>query len=394
MASPFDQLERDLVMAARRRSKPARRPRPAAVAPLTAVFALACAAAAAATSYLAISATGIAPVRDSALTPEQRVTPGSAQLLDLRAADPEHGEPPWGMRLSRSQTGLLCGIVGQVKDATLGLVGLDGRFRSLPDANADACGEQIAGGVSLLGARIFDAKRYRDVRTVISGVAGPDLERVAISIRGRAPRLVAHSREGAFVLAARGYPEDLAPRVSLTWRGGRARTVTLATSPNVRIDPLGGPAWRVSGFSGGGVHVVRSEDGTVRRYPQILCAQFAAAHQSDAMASSPAVCGKAGFGGTRTRFYATRRLAGDRAADHARWTRGGLDDHRCLPPRRRARHAAHAARRPHARTFATWSCHSRGVRRGFQRRVDRRNRAHARRQHPADTSFRRKLRHR
>ncbi|HTE62937.1 MAG TPA: hypothetical protein VK631_21465, partial [Solirubrobacteraceae bacterium] len=241
MGAPFDQLERDLVAAAQRRAKPARRPRSALVAPLSAGLALGCAAAAAAATYLAVAASGIAPVRDSALPPEQRVAPGSAQLLDLRAADPDPGADPWGMRLSRSQAVLLCGTVGQVADGTLGVVGLDGRFRSLPDANADACGEEVPGGVSLLGTRIFDADRHRDVRTVINGVAGPDLERVTISIRGGPARAVEHSPEGAFLLAARGYPDVLRPGRAggyLTLTGAEASVAGLSIEAGGRVSRL------------------------------------------------------------------------------------------------------------------------------------------------------------
>jgi hypothetical protein len=315
--TPFDRLERDLVGAARRRAAPARRAPRALVAPLTAALALACAAAAAAATYLAVTASGIAPVRDAALPPEQRVAPGSGRLLDVRAEDPVAGRPPWGMRLARSRTGLLCGTVGQVVDGKLGVVGLDDRFRALPDANADACGAEVATGVSLLATRIFEADGYDEVRTVVNGVAGRDLERVTIALRGGPARAVEHSPEGAFVLAAQGYPEDLAPRITFRWRDGRTRTETLAASPNVFLDLAGGPAWAVASSSSdlpGKSRKIRLADGSIRRIPRFTCVNFRPARQTGAYGPfSPGLCGRAGFRGTHTFFYGTRRLAGDRS---------------------------------------------------------------------------------
>ena len=40
---------------------------------------------------------------------------------------------------------------------------------------SDSCGVVHDGGVSLIGARVFDAAARADVRTVVSGVAGPSL---------------------------------------------------------------------------------------------------------------------------------------------------------------------------------------------------------------------------
>jgi hypothetical protein len=131
----------------------------------------------------ALGAALIAPVAPADTTPEQRVAPATSAVTTLRAADPERGQPAWTLRLARSQTGLQCSTVGQVRDGEFGLVGLDGAFRALPEANVDACGEPGA----LLGERVFAARRVSTVGTVVSGVAGAGNARdtVAVAAGGR-----------------------------------------------------------------------------------------------------------------------------------------------------------------------------------------------------------------
>ena len=139
---------------------------------------------AAAGTYLALRNSSIAPFAATDVTPEQRVAPGTSRLPALRAADPDRGAPAWTVRVSRSAAGLQCSTVGQVQEGAFGLVGLDGAFRTLPEANADACGEPG----TLFGTRVFDADRPRDVRTVVNGVAGPGVEQVTITLADQRPR--------------------------------------------------------------------------------------------------------------------------------------------------------------------------------------------------------------
>ena len=54
-------------------------------------------------------------------------SPEPGQVLSLRAPDPGGGLP-WGLRLVRTQDGLLCAQVGRVSDGVLGQVGVDGAF--------------------------------------------------------------------------------------------------------------------------------------------------------------------------------------------------------------------------------------------------------------------------
>ncbi|HWK25690.1 MAG TPA: hypothetical protein VNS09_03960 [Solirubrobacter sp.] len=310
MSRFFDDLERDLVRAAAVRARPARRPFVAFG--LTAALALGVAGTAAAGTYLALRGSSIAPFAASDVTPEQRVAPGSGAVAGLHAADPDRGAPPWTLRVSRSDTGLQCSAVGQLQDGTFGIVGLDGVFRALPEANADACGEPG----TLVGVRIFAAKRPRDVRTVVNGVAGPRLQRVTVAAGGGAPRTVPHTPDGAFVLALRGYPEDAQPVVTLHRKDGSERTYDFSPKSGfVVADADGDRAWRLTasalGTPGG------------RPLPRVRpgCLSFSTARSVPGQpgAASPLVCGlEPGRAGVKLDplYFTTRRLSGGGRWNH------------------------------------------------------------------------------
>ena len=196
----------------------------------------------AALALSAALASPIAPFAPSDTTPEQRVAPATSAVTTLRAADPERGQPAWTLRLARSETGLQCSTVGQVQDGAFGLVGLDGAFRAVPEANADACAEPG----TLLGTRLFAARRAENVRTVVYGVAGPGVARVTVAVAGAKPRVVPHTAEGAFVAVLRRYPEDAQPVVTIARADGTKRTESFAPEHGfVVADPYGGRAWRL-----------------------------------------------------------------------------------------------------------------------------------------------------
>jgi hypothetical protein len=225
-------------------------------------------------------------------------------VLDLRAVDPDPGRPPWTLRLSRSRTGLLCSTVGQVDDQDFGLVGLDNRFRGIPEANADGCGQDVEDDATLLGTRIFDGSRDRDVRTVVDGVA-EHLASVTVSERGHPARPVAHSPEGGFLLVLRGYPEDVQPVVTLRFADGHVRRNRFAADPRIVADPFGERAWRIESFGFG----VGSKPGKRPPRPTSVphCVRFLKARVLPGRrnAFSPAVCGVSRL------FFTTRRLSGD-----------------------------------------------------------------------------------
>jgi hypothetical protein len=227
---------------------------------------------------------------------EQQPAAGSVRVSELRAPDPVDGRPPWTLRLARSSTGLLCTTAGQLVGGRFGLIGLDGRFRAYDERIVDSCGERVAGPhASLVGARVFDADRTSEVRTVVTGIGGPRLETATLlSAAGRRPVRV--GRDGTFAAAVGGYPEDSTLALELRFAGGR---VEFGRSPVVIPDPLGAQAWKL-------------EAGTTSRDLR-LCVTISRA-RANGGPRSPGACGIAMTEGhfRDDWFFAVRRLTADR----------------------------------------------------------------------------------
>ncbi|WP_210495308.1 hypothetical protein [Patulibacter sp. SYSU D01012] len=311
MSDFIDGLERDLVAAARRRAEgrlPAASRRrggpwgPWSLRTVVAAVALTGATAAAAGAGTLYALRGsVIPAPDAADVPrEQTPVPGSGRVASLRVADPAGDAPPWTLRIARSDTGYLCSTVGQVQDGDFGIVGLDRRFRPLADGIADSCGQEQRGTASLLGARVFDGRTPREVRTVVNGVAGRDLRRVDVETAGGTTRAAVDPQAGAFAAVLRGYPEDLGLRVRLRFADGRTQREDLGWDPTLVLDPEGGRAWRAQGTS-------FSDDGR-------SCASFSWARQDPRAPRSPVVCGalRAANDHPYGVAFAVRRLAGRR----------------------------------------------------------------------------------
>jgi hypothetical protein len=314
----FDQVERELVRAAKVQIR-VRRLRRASALGFVAALLLGAGGTAAAATYLALRNSSIAPFAADSTTPEQRVEPGTSRVLDIRAADPSHGAPPWVLRVSRSAAGLQCSTVGQLSGGAFGLVGLDGQFRELPEANADACGDD------LLGTRVFSARKTKDVRTIVYGVAGEKLQRVTVAIAGGPARTLRHTPEGGFLFVLRGYPEDVQPVVTLR-RNGATKRYTFADGGFVVPDPLGGRAWKLQAM---GFGTPRGKKPPAR---QTICVSFmtARAVAGEPNVSSPLVCGlQAARPGVSTDslYFATRRLSGDRQPGASAFMRGDWNHH-------------------------------------------------------------------
>jgi hypothetical protein len=309
MTDFLDGLERDLVDAARRRAAGAiavgrggaRVPRQRSRRPplrsllLAAALLVVTAGSAAGGTLLALRGSVIpAP---QAVPPEQTPAAGTSRVASLRVADPQAGLLPWTVRVARSETGLLCSTVGQIDhDGTFGLVGLDGRFRTIAEGVSDSCGAARPGGVSLIGARVLDAARRDDVRTVVSGVAAAGaIARVEIATAAGGTRRVPVD-DGIFVAVLRGYPEDLAIRATVTLTSGREEIHDFGRGGFVATDPAGGPAWKLQAFSIAG-------DGRT-------CASFSWARPGRGAPWSPEACGDLAHGrpGRRGWFVAVRRL--------------------------------------------------------------------------------------
>lgn len=297
MSDFIEGLERDLVDAARRRRDatasgtghqlPLRGLLIAAV-----VFVLAAGSAAGAT-LLVLRGSAIPAPRD--VPPEQTPAPGSAHVSALRAPDPQRGNPPWTIRIARSRTGLVCSTVGQVANGEFGLVGLDNRFRRFDEGVSDSCGADRRDAASLIGARVFDAAKRADVRTVVSGVGPASLRRVELSLATGRRIHVPVGPGGTFVVALRGYPEDLGVTATLVMADGHREVHAFGVSPFVVPDPAGGPAWQV---------MAGNTSGDAR-----TCVWFGPARRTSHGPRSPAACGNLGTGRhQRGWFFAVRRI--------------------------------------------------------------------------------------
>jgi hypothetical protein len=261
---------------------------------LAVLLALLIATAAAATTLLVLRGSPIPAPDPRDVAPEQTPAPGTARLVDLRAEDPGGG-PAWGIRLSRSRTGLVCSTVGQIVDAEFGLIGLDGRFRSIPERIVDSCGEPRRNAASLVGARVFDARRRADVRTVVSGVAGDELRRVTVEEGGGPSRELAIGDDGTFLGVLRGLPEDLQIVVTLSFADGHTESHPFGRARGVVPDPGGGRAWKVQA-----VEIT----GDAR-----ICVHFEPARALGIPTISPAACGvQRGEMRPLGYFFAIRRI--------------------------------------------------------------------------------------
>jgi hypothetical protein len=287
---------------ARRSWSPARRPgRSLAVA---VAMLLAVVASAAAATLLALRGTVIPAPSPRDLPAEMTPRAGTSRVSEVRAADPGGG-PPFTVRVARSRTGLVCGTVGQVRDGQFGIVGLDGRFRRLPDTILDGCGQARTGAATLLGARVFDADRPADVRTVVYGVGGAGLQRAQLIVGGTTQALRL-GVDGTFAAVLRGYPEDRGPQLALRFAGGAVERRSFGVKPGVVPDPGGAGAWKTEVYG-------------VSDQPQ-LCVQFFTVRQPRDPVQGPAACGLRG----RTPWFAdVRRLTpGDRGAGTPPWDWG------------------------------------------------------------------------
>ncbi len=273
--SYIDLIEQDLVEAARRQSAAAptakRRRRPFGSFFLAGFVGLAVSASAAAGTLYVLRGEVIPAPDERVAGPAQTPVSGTSNVLPLRAPDPVRGEPAWALRVSRSKTGLVCTTVGQDVDGDFGIVGLDNRFRPLAEGAVDACG---AGSATLVGARVFDARKRENVRSVVYGVAGPALRAASVETADGTRRLDV-GEGGTFLAAYTNYPEQIGLSVQLEFDGGRREAHPLGTSRFLSVGA--GAAWRTFPFR---------EAGSTER-----CVSFSSARFGADAVSSPAACG-------------------------------------------------------------------------------------------------------
>ncbi|HEY6760196.1 MAG TPA: hypothetical protein VI318_11935 [Baekduia sp.] len=177
---------------------------------------------------------------------------GTARLNGLDVADPDGG-PAWDVRTSRSRSGAVCVTVGQVLDGTLGIVGLDRRFRALPAGAADTCSVPQPTGATVAAARELrggGSGSAVHAVTVVDGVVAPGV-RSAVAYAGTERRALKIGPDGAFLAVFAGVPEQLRPRVALTGAGGRTTVLRFAdTGEYLAQDPSGGTPWTIRAVTG------------------------------------------------------------------------------------------------------------------------------------------------
>jgi hypothetical protein len=140
--------------------------------------------------------------------------PEPSWLLSLRAPDPGGG-PPWGLRLVRTHSGLLCAQVGRVEHGVLGRIGVDGAFDG--DGRFHALGTGEFADVTAPGTVGEDANCVATKETFSGIIHGLDRNAVANPGAGALP--LSGRREIAYGLLG---PHAL----GITYRVG-ARTVNV-----------------------------------------------------------------------------------------------------------------------------------------------------------------------
>jgi hypothetical protein len=140
--------------------------------------------------------------------------PEPGRLLSLRAPDPGGGLP-WGLRLVRTHSGLLCAQVGRVAGGVLGQIGVDGAFHDDDRFHAVA-GNEFA-DVTAPGT-VGDDANCVATRETFSGIIH-GLDRIAVANPGGSTLPLSGRREIAYGLLG---PHAL----EITYRVG-ARTVNV-----------------------------------------------------------------------------------------------------------------------------------------------------------------------
>jgi hypothetical protein len=238
---------------------------------------LALAASAAAATLVGLRTVVVPGPQAADVAPQETIVAGSDHLLAVRAADPSDGST-WTLRAARTRGGEHCLTVGQRRGTAFGLAGLDGRFRLLSPALVDGCGVARRNDVSLLGARVFDAHRRADVRTVIYGSAGTQLRSVQVTVTGSPARTVPFTRDGAFATVLAGYPEDRPVSVTLRFADGHRLTRRFGHSRRLVTGAGGTPALALGGY-------------VIDSAPHTACLEVHAARRVSGAGSGPSICG-------------------------------------------------------------------------------------------------------
>lgn len=160
---------------------------------------------------------------ERARTPQSLAPAGGTGTIEATVPDPGGGSP-WAVLVFRSRTGSTCTRVGRRAAGKVGTPIARGGFRRYPVEEGTNCADLAEGsGVALNVSRVSDVpvtKRREPSRTILAGVAGPEIARVVVQ-GPRGPEELELSRRRAFLAVYRGALRRLP--VSVTYRDGSTR---------------------------------------------------------------------------------------------------------------------------------------------------------------------------
>lgn len=179
--------------------------------------ALKTAAAMVATGALGVSAaSALVSPQPAAMTAAHSLEALSGSDRAGQAVPDPTGAVPWAVRRYVSTSGASCAEAGRISDGRFGQIHPDGGFSELPLEQGGTCGDLVDEPV-LLAINHYPAAGQRPARTVLFGLARPDV--AALEVTGpdgaRHPLIAGIAGEFVLPLAGTIAPADLPVRVTL-----------------------------------------------------------------------------------------------------------------------------------------------------------------------------------
>lgn len=194
---------------------------------------------------------------------ESQVVAASVAVSALRVPDPAGGYP-WTVRTARSLGGQRCITIGQIDDdERFGIVGRDGRFRTLADGIVDACADADGPGPWISGARTLAGTTDRPAVTVVSALFAAPVRNATVTTSD-GPATPARSDDASRTLLAVLPADDNGPMTI------RAR---YASGDTVRV-PIGRSALTLAAGDQPGRWRFEADTSRTRR---VLCAAVGSA---------------------------------------------------------------------------------------------------------------------
>ena len=227
--SSFDDLERQLrgVVRERAAQAPARRRR------WRPGRALALAAALVVPAGGVAMAAGMLGGPDNVSVAKRDGTPNQQGTQVLATTQRPDGEGQLGVVVYRNQANALCYAFGVLRDGKVGAQHA-GSFRELPLKLGASCGFSLDPvAFSLRGVMDNPKTQADDAHSVFAGVAAANVEAIEIEPRGRPPRTVTPSSQGAFITA---FDEPITAATTLRVRltDDSEKVISLPPSPGAQ----------------------------------------------------------------------------------------------------------------------------------------------------------------